>query len=409
MTMKRGLQLLAASFALFLVAGAGFFFGFSSGQRVPKTILVRGVKNVESPRTVDADFGTFWNVWQLIEQNYINDDKVKTEDKVYGAISGFVNSLGDPYTVFLSPDNSKKFEEDIRGNFGGIGAEIGIRKNQLVVIAPLKDTPASRAGLEAGDRILRINASSTEGFSLDQAIGIIRGPKGSLLTLSIMRDSWDKPKDIKIIRASITVPTLDFEIKEGNIAYVQLHSFNNSSNQLFYNAMLKALSSGTKGVVLDLRNNPGGFLGVAIDLAGWFLPRGDLVVSEAFRGGLKDEFRANGNSALASIPVVVVVNQGSASASEILAGALRADRGIKLVGEHTFGKGTVQEIKELPDGSSLKVTIAHWVLPDGKILDGEGTGLKPDYEVKISDDDVAAKKDPQLDKALQVIKTLTAS
>ncbi len=395
-----GISVLAAGAVLL---GSGFFLGFRAGEKFPKTVAVKELTDTSSGQPGSVDFGTFWQAWQSIDENYLKSKEVNSQDRVYGAIDGLVNSLGDPYSLFLSPKKNEKFQEDIQGNFGGIGAEIGVKKNQLLVIAPLKDTPASRAGLKAGDQILKINATSTEGMAVDEAVRLIRGPEKSEVTLVILRKGWDQPKDFKIVRGTIIVPTLDYSMKESNIAYVQLYSFNANAEQLFYRNAAKALSEGARGMILDLRDDPGGYLDVAVDLAGWFVPRGTLVVKEEGRGGILQELKANGNAALAKFPVVVLINEGSASAAEILAGALRDDRGIKLVGEKSFGKGTVQELIPLRDNSYLKLTIAHWVLPNGKIL--ENGGLDPDIEVKRTDDDIKNKRDPQLDKAIEVLKS----
>lgn len=382
--------------------GSGFSLGFQVGKRYPEEIIVKGVTNTDNPSNT-VDFSTFWETWQLIEQDYLRDKDISAKTKLYGAISGLVKSLGDPYSEFFTPEEGKKFQEDIQGNFSGIGAEIGIRRGQLTVISPLKNSPAMKAGLKAGDQILKINATSTEDLALDQAVRLIRGPEGSKVTLNVFRTTWDKPKDFTITRDRIEAPTLDFEMK-GDVAYVQLYSFNANASRLFQEAMVKASEAKAKRVVLDLRNDPGGYLEVAVDLAGWFLPKGSVVVKEATRAGITEEFRAQGNAALVNIPVVVLINQGSASASEILAGALRDVRGIKLIGEKSFGKGTVQQVKNLRDGSSIKVTIANWVLPNGHILEGEG--LKPDIEVKLTEEDADKGKDPQLDKALEVVRGL---
>ena len=382
-----------------LLAG-GFTLGFSYGKQFPKVITIQGVTNLEDGKPVSVDFGNFWEAWQLIKENSLKED-VSDQDKVYGALRGLVASLGDPYSVFLPPEEDQKFHEDIEGNFGGIGAEIGIRKNQLIIVAPLKNTPASRAGLLAGDQILKVNASSTDGVTVDQAVRWIRGPKETSVTLTIFRNGWEDSKEFKITRGTIVVPTLDFEMKE-DIAFVQLHSFNANANQLFWQALIEAERKGARGLILDLRNNPGGYLEVAVDIASWFLPRGTLVVSEASRTGTDEIFRANGNAALVDFPAVALINQGSASASEILAGALRDQRKMLLIGETSFGKGTVQQLLPLRDDSSVKLTIAHWVLPGGRILENEG--LIPDIEVKISDKDVASGNDPQLAKALEVLR-----
>jgi len=399
-------KIATGSLALIVVVallGSGFLFGFNFGTQVPKKIIVEGVGNIDSKKPEAVDFGTFWQAWKTIDDEYLRSESVGTQERVYGAIRGLVGSLKDPYSEFFPPQDNKKFQEDIQGNFGGIGAELGIKKDQLVVIAPLKDTPASRAGLLSGDEIVKINSTSTDGMAIEEAVRFIRGPIDTQVTLTIFREKWEKPKEFKLIRANISIPTLETKIIDGNIVYVHLQSFNANANMLFYQDMVKALSDGAKGMILDLRNNPGGYLEVAVDLAGWFVPKESLVVSEKGRGDKTvKEFRANGNGALANFPVVVLINGGSASASEILAGALRDIRKIKLIGETSFGKGTVQQLESLADGSSVKLTIAHWVLPDGGIL--EKGGLKPDVEVKMTDEDIANKKDSQLDAAVRVLK-----
>ncbi len=383
----------------------GYALGFRSGENHPKKILVEGVNNLTTTSTAAIDFGTFWQAWQVINDNYLKNQSTTNEDKLYGAINGLVQSLKDPYSEFFSPQDSEQFQQDVQGNFGGIGAELGKKNDQLVVIAPLADTPASKAGLVAGDAIIAIDASSTDGISIDKAVSRIRGPEGSSVTLTILRESWQKPKDFKIIRANIMIPTIDVSTIGGNITRLELHSFNANADLLFYQAMTKALANGSKGLVLDLRNDPGGYLEVAVDLAGWFLPKGTQVVSEEGRGGvIINNYKADGNAALVDFPVIVLINKGSASAAEILSGALHDNRkDVKLVGETSFGKGTVQQIEDLNDGSSIKITVAHWVLPSGHVL--ENGGIKPDIEVKVTDDDIAKKRDPQLDKAVQILQS----
>lgn len=382
--------------------GGAFFAGFRYGERFPQNLIIKGAKNMDSASSTATDFSTFWQAWQTVNDNYLKNKGISGKDKLYGSIAGLIRSLKDPYSEFFPPEENKKFQEDVQGNFGGIGAELGIQKDRLVVIAPLKDTPASRAGVKAGDIILSINASSTDGISIEAAVNVIRGPKGTPVTLTLMREGWKTPQDFKITRETIVVPTIDFEMKEGGIAYVGIRSFNANAEGLFYDAIIKAKNQNAQGLILDLRDDPGGFLDVAIDLAGWFLPRGTPVVSEASRSGPGEKFKAEGNEALVHVPVVVLINKGSASASEILAGALRDQRNVKLVGEKTFGKGTVQQLFSLKDDSSVKLTIAHWVLPSGRIL--ENGGLDPDIEVKITDDDIKNKKDPQLEKAIEVLQ-----
>jgi carboxyl-terminal processing protease len=405
-----------------IIAAGSFYFGYQRGIEQPKTIIIENVTNLDDGRKIETNFGVFWEAWDLIKKEYIKGAETVDKNLIYGAIQGLVNSLEDPNTIFLPPDDSKKFEEDVTGSFGGIGAEIGIKKNQLMVIAPLKNTPAEKAGLKAGDKILAINNENTQGIDVNQAVKKIRGDIGTEVTLTILREGWEKPEDFKIIRANIEIPTLEWNLivkedgqkivsekdenwllkKDGKeIAHIKLFSFNQNAPIAFYKAALRMLVGKTDGLILDLRNNPGGFLEVAVNLAGWFLNKGDIIVTEKFKNENEIIFRANGNEALIDLPTVVLINEGSASASEILAGALRANRGVKLIGMKTFGKGTVQELQSLSDGSKIKLTIANWILSDGTII--EEQGLKPDFEVELKEEDLENKKDPQLEKAIEVI------
>ena len=385
---------------------SGFWLGWALGVKHPETVVVTQATNIVPPQgssTTLADFSTFWEAWQDINDLYLRNPSVSSTAKVYGAIAGMVQSLGDPYTEFFSPADNQQFQQDISGNFGGIGAELGVdAKNEITIIAPLKGTPAEAAGLKAQDILVAINGSSTDAMTVDQAVNIIRGPIGTKVRLSIMRTGWNKTQDFTITRANIQVPIVDFEMK-GNIAHITLDEFDQTADQLFYNALVKAMNNNAKGIVLDLRDDPGGYLDTAVDLAGYFLKPGSLVVSEVGRSVGTTTYNAVGDGALDNFPMVILVNGGSASASEILAGALHDDRGIKLIGEKTFGKGTVQELEDLADGSSLKITVAHWVLPSGLIIDHQG--IEPDYQVPLTASDTANKQDPQLDKAIQVLQS----
>ncbi|MBI4094593.1 MAG: S41 family peptidase [Candidatus Liptonbacteria bacterium] len=380
-------------------AGGSFLFGYRLGSEHPQTLVVEGVKNINPEAPLQGDFGVFWQAWQLINEKFLNNKEVSDQEKVYGAVRGLVGALDDPYAEFFDPEDNQKFQEDIKGHFGGIGAEIGIRDEQLIIVTPLADTPAMRAGLRPSDKIVRVDGESTAGITVQEAIKRIRGIQGTKVVLDILRDGWDKTREFRIIRADITAPTLSFEMKN-DIGYVHLQSFNDNTARLLRDAVSDMRRNNARGMVLDLRNNPGGFLNVAIDVSGWFLNRGTLVVKKEGTGE-NEQFFANGNELLAKFPVVIVINKGSASASEILAGALHDQRNVKLVGETSFGKGTVQELENLKDGSSLKVTTAHWVLPSGKILEGEG--IPPDVEVALTEEDVKNKKDPQLEKALEIL------
>src|SRR3989344_7640114 len=403
--LKLAKRILPPAIILTVVFGTAFYGGYQIGIASPRTIVLENITNTDADKKT-VDFGIFWEAWDLLKREHLKGAQAEDQEFLYGAIRGLTNSLKDPNTIFLPPEDSKKFEEDVNGRFGGIGAEIGIRNNQLVIIAPLKNTPAERAGLKAGDKILAIDGKGTEGLEVSEAVQKIRGEEGTDVVLTILRENWDAAKDIKITRAKIEIPTIESKILDqealtlGNkeIAHISLFAFNQNAPLAFYKEVLKVLLGRADGIVLDLRNNPGGFLEVAANLSGWFLDKGAVIVTEKFRDGREIVFRANGNGALKNIPTAILVNKGSASASEILAGALRAQLGIKLIGEKTFGKGTVQELRELSDGSKIKLTIANWVLPDGAII--EEKGLTPDYEVKISEEDAEKKKDPQLEKAI---------
>lgn len=387
-----------------ILIGAGFYAGYDYGGSVPKNIVVQGVSNIDSKSTGNLDFSIFWQAWDLLKTNHIKGAEIKDQDMIYGAISGLVGSVDDPHTVFFKPDDSQKFVEDIQGEFGGIGAELSVKDDFIVVVAPLENTPASRGGIKAGDKILEIDHMPVLKADVNEVVKKIRGEIGTAVVLTILSNGDKLPHEISLVRETITVPTLKWEIKNNDIAYVQLFSFNEKAPYLFYKTALAMMLGDMKGMVLDLRNNPGGYLEVAVNIAGWFFDKGQLIVSEKFRNGEEMKFTSNGTGAFKDFPIVVLVNKGSASASEILAGALRDNRNIKLIGETTFGKGTVQEMEALKDGSQIKMTIAKWVMPSGHII--EQNGLKPDIEVKITEKDIEAKKDPQLDRALEEIQKL---
>ncbi|MBI5079562.1 S41 family peptidase [Candidatus Wolfebacteria bacterium] len=396
-----GLAVIAVSF------GAGFIFG--AIEKLPHP--VQGIINQEFAKPKEFDFGLFWQAWNDLHEKYVDKEKLSDANLLYGAISGMVKGAGDPYTVYFPPTESKSFKQDVGGSFGGIGAEIGKRNGFLAIIAPLEGTPAKKAGLLAGDKILKINGESTEDLSVEQAVVKIRGEVGTKVVLTILRgNGTSKSTDITIERAIIKIPITKIEsLKDNKIAHLSFYSFTSTAPFEFQQSAAKILSTtGYKGIILDLRNNPGGFLEVAVDVAGWFLNTGDLVAVEDF--GKNDdnrkttEFRASGLGALKNYPMVILVNQGTASAAEILAGALRDNRGVKLVGEKTFGKGSVQELVSFNDSSSLKVTVAKWLTP--KKYSISESGLEPDYKVSITEDDINKGKDPQLDKAAEILEKM---
>ncbi len=404
MNKKKLAAIAAVVLVMGLSSGGSYYLGFQKGSQQTKNIVIEGISGGEPPAgTVTADFSVFWQAWDKLKKEHINGKDLSDQSLVYGAIEGLTKSLDDPNTIFFNPEDYKKFSQDIGGSFSGIGAEIGIRNDQLIVIAPLKGSPAEQVGLMAKDKILKIDDTETFDLTVDEAVKIIRGEEGTKVTLSILRNGWERPRDFEIIRQKIDIPTVEWSMKENRIAYVQLYNFNANTDLAFYRAMVDIiLQEKAEGMVLDLRNNPGGYLNVAVNLAGWFMEKGSVVAKERFADGNERVFKAGGNEALKDTPIVIIINGGSASASEILAGALKQSRGIKLVGEKSFGKGTVQEVQDLKDESALKITVANWLLPDGSII--EKNGLTPDVEVKNTEEDIEADKDPQLEKALEILK-----
>ena len=381
--------------------GSGFFFGKT--QAVP--VSIEGLNNLETQKPDGVDFTLFWDAWAKIQEKSAQSQELDVQTMVYGAIQGMVDSLDDPYTVFFNPEDTKKFLDDVTGSFEGVGMEIGIKKGQLQVVSPIEGTPAQRAGLRPGDAILQIDELSTQGLPLEEAVSHIRGPKGSTVKLSIFRKTWDKPQEFSIERAIIQVPSLKWEMKEDGIAHVHMYQFSEKAGRDFKVAAQEMQKANVKKMILDLRGNPGGYLEVAQDIAGWFLKRGEIVVIEDFAAeGKKEEYKAQGNEIFVATPMVILINEGSASAAEILAGALKDNRSIKLIGEKSFGKGSVQELQNLRDGSSLKITVANWLTPSGFLLSKKG--LDPDIVVEMTDEDREAEKDPQLEKAIEILKQM---
>ncbi len=379
--------------------GAGFYV---SNMSRPSVEEIKTVSNAELGKAENVDFSLFWDAWKVIEDKFVNRSKLDAQKMVYGAINGMLHALGDPYTVFMPPEENKKFSEDMKGEFGGIGAEIGMRKDILTIIAPLEGSPAKAAGLLPQDKVLKVDGKSTDGMSIDEAINLIRGPKGEAVVLNIFRDGWKDAKDFKIIRDTIVIPVIKWQMKDNKVAYIQLYHFSENSASEFKKVAQEAISAGAKSVVLDMRGNPGGYLESAVDIISWFVSDNQVVAIEDFGNGKKTEYKSVGYQKLMSYPAALLVDAGSASASEIVAGALRDLRNIKLVGTKTFGKGSVQQVEQMRNGSSLKITVAKWLTPSGKSIMDEG--LEPDEKVELTEDDINNNRDPQLDKALEMLK-----
>ncbi len=401
--MEKGLKLRFYTIAVVLLL-ASFFTGVYIGDRNrPAIDKVVGVSGKETAIETSVDFSPFWEVWNKINEKYPNAKDISDQDKVYGAIAGLVGSLRDPYSVFFDPEESKSFEEDISGNFTGIGMEVGIKNKILTVIAPLKDTPAYRADVQSGDKIIKINNTVTSGLTVEEAVKLIRGEKGTAVTLTILREGSEAPKEVKIIRDVITIPTLDTELRPDGIFVIKLYSFSANSTGLFRNALKQFADSKADKMIIDLRGNPGGYLNAAVDMASWFLPGGKIIVTEDYGGNQPPEiFRSKGYDIFNdNLRLVILINEGSASASEILAGALQDYGRAKLVGTQSFGKGSVQEVIDITPETILKITVAKWLTPNGASISDKG--LTPDYPVEMAEKDAEAKKDPQMDKAVEIL------
>lgn len=386
---------------------AGYYFGVkgysAQVRRFPEVTISR-----ESPEELETlDFSLFWRVWDTLEDRYYDKDKLIQSKMVYGAIKGMVSAIEDPYTVFLPPTENKVVQEDLQGNFEGVGIQIGFQGSQLAVIAPLPDSPAENAGVEAGDLIIGIKDTikdldrGTQGITLSEAVEAIRGTRGSKVTLTLLRGEETDPRVVELTRESISVPSISLEyVGEGSsIAHVRVLKFGGETKAEWDTKVVELLTKpGLTGIVLDVRNNPGGYLQGAVDLATDFLEVGDLVVVEEDGRGGRIEDKVETLGRLRNQKVVVLINKGSASASEILAGALRDGKNIKLVGENSFGKGTIQEPQQINGGSGLHITIAKWLTPSGYWVDGQG--LDPDVVVE---DNSETDEDEQLQEAIKLV------
>lgn len=386
--------------SVLLIAIGFYFLGYLVGhqnlkfEKNYKPVLVN--KELSKPKTLD--FSVFWDTWNELTSKYVGSTDQQT--MLYGAISGMVQSLGDPYTYFMQPNTSKNFLQDLSGEITGVGIQIDQKDGKLLVVAPLPDTPAQQAGLQPQDEIQKIDGTDTSTMSLDDAVAKIRGTEGSKVTLTIMRGGWSGPKDFILTRKTIKVQSVKWQMKDNNVAYIQITQFGDDTVDLMNQAAKDIDAKKPKAIILDLRSNPGGYLEGAVDIASLFNSN-QVVVKEKYKDGhIEENKTANISPILGKYKTIVLVNGGSASASEILAGALQDWGKATLVGEKTFGKGSVQELDNLKGGSTLRVTIAKWLTPKDRAIDK--TGIQPDVEVQLSSDDQAANRDPQLNKAIQM-------
>ena len=404
--------ILGLTFCL-ISGGIGFWLGRGKNEvsqfkgSAEKAVVVNK-NSAAGLKTID--FSLFWQVWDKLEKKYFDPKKVDRQKMFYGAIQGLAASLGDPYTVFLPPEDNKQAQEDLNGSFGGVGIRLGYKNDrQLAVIAPLKGSPAEAAGVKAGDLILHLKDEQkgidedTVGITLPEAVNKIRGPIGTKIYLTLLREGEDKTFVAEIIRDTIVVPSVEIDFvktKKGQIAHLKLERFGELTAEQWDKAVAEIKTRGgeVKGLVLDVRGNPGGYLKGAVNLASEFLTDGVIVKQENYQQEI-ETYSVNRRGRLLTIPLVVLIDKGSASASEILAGALQDHGRAKLVGEKSFGKGTIQETEELTGGAGLHITTAKWLTPNGHWVDKKG--LTPDWEVKNDPD--KPDEDKQLDKAIEVL------
>jgi carboxyl-terminal processing protease len=407
----RKIRIFILILTLVIIAGGS---GYWLGQRKVKISLEKYQPKIEIERQIpigkeQVDFSLFWEVWDRVEASYLDKKAIDYKKMVYGAISGMVASLGDPYTAFLPPEDNKQSKEELAGSFEGVGMQLGYKDSKVVVVAPLKGTPADAAGVKAGDIIVHLKDEKKsidqeiDTMPLPEVVNIIRGPKGTSITITFSREGVKEPLVITLNRETILVSSVEVSFID-NVAHLKLSRFGDRTDQEWQKAINQIVEKQKNkelvGVVFDLRNNPGGYLQGAVYIASEFLSNGVVVQQEKSVNGGKETFSVNRAGRLIDVPLVVLVNEGSASASEIVAGALSERGRAKLVGKKTFGKGTIQEAEDLSAGSGLHITIARWLLPSGKNIDKEG--LKPDFEVAM--DEADQSKDPQLDKAIEILK-----
>lgn len=366
---------------------------FAVGTR--STDILARLNNKDTPGRLDTS--SLQEVYAALNAKF--DGKLDPQKLIDGAKHGMVSAAGDPYTVYMSPDEAKEFNNGLNGTFEGIGAELGKKDDKLTVISTLDSSPAQKAGLMSGDVIVKVNNEDSADWAVDKAVTKIRGEKGTTVKLTILRGT--ETKEITITRAAITDPSVKSEITAGNIGVLKISRFDENTARLSRLAAEDFKAKGVKGVIVDLRGNGGGLRDSAVDIAGLWM-NDKVVMTERVNGKVTETLKTDNNAILAGMPTVVLINGGSASASEILAGALKDNNVATLLGEKSFGKGSVQTIEQLSNGGVLKVTIARWYTPNGKNINKEG--INPDTEVKITDEDVKAAKDTQKDAAIQKLQ-----
>lgn len=379
--------------------GAGYQWGHQTAPAATSTATGDALTLSSASSANRRNFGLFWEAWDTVHQQFFGtvlDTKLEE-----GAITGMVGALGDPYTVYLDPEAAKELGDGLQGVLFGIGAEIGVKNKKLVIVAPLPESPAAQAGLKPQDEILKIDGQTVGDLTFIEAVRRIRGMEGTAVVLTIAREDLDEPKDVSVTRAKIQVTSVTHELRPDGIGFIKISAFHEDTTTAAQAALEKFVTANVSGVILDLRGNPGGLLDQGIGVTSLFLPSG-TVVKQKNKDGTVKTFSVDRTAPLPTTPLVVLVDGGSASAAEIVAGALQDQKRGTLVGERTFGKGSVQELEDLTNGGQLKITIAQWLTPNDRLING--TGIDPDVVVAKTEADDTANKDPQLARALEILK-----
>jgi carboxyl-terminal processing protease len=382
-----------------VLVGAVFLAGLGIGNGAIHFGYAPNANNKSLPENLD--YSSVEQLYDLLKSNY--DGKLDQQALIDGLKSGLTKAARDPYTQYFNADEAKKFNAELSGSFTGIGAELGQDKDgNLIVVAPIEGFPASKAGLRAQDVIVSINGETTNGLTINEAVTRIRGPKNTKVTLRVLRNK-SEDLSLTITRADIKVPSVKWEVLDGKIGYLKINQFSDDTTVLANRAAQEFTAAGVKSVVLDMRDDPGGLLNAAVDVAGIWLPAGKVVLQEKQGGVTTNTYTASGDAVLQDLPTVVLINKGSASASEIVAGALRDNKVATLYGEKTYGKGSVQKINQLPGGAEVKITVARWYRPNGENIDKKG--ISPDKEIKLTEDDMTKQRDPQKDEAIKYLQS----
>ena len=399
---------------IWAVSGALLIVGFGAGFFAEAAVARHQGYSLSTDVPAGVDMAPVWKAWNVLDEKFVPDAVASTsplattteaqnQNRVWGMIAGMAASLNDPYTFFLPPQQAQAFNDDMSGSFQGVGMEIEVKNQILTVVSPLKGNPAEKAGIKTGDQILKINDADTKGMDVTQAVTKIRGPKNTQVRLLILRSGWDSPREFKVVRDVISVPIVNTIARKDGVFVISVATFTSSAPDLFRNALREFVLSGDTRLVLDLRGNPGGYLDAAVSMASWFIPGGSIIVTEDYDGHQSSVVhRSLGYDAFTkNLKMAILVDKGSASASEILSDALRHYGVAKMIGTNTYGKGVVQELVEITPETSLKVTVARWLGPDG--LQIPHTGLIPDIVATTSDELIKAGKDVQMDAAVHYL------